>query len=375
LHDRAVPGTKSFRVLLSNPTGGAMLGASSITVSIVGAYASVAPQFDTSLAIRQEGGLRLLTWSGGGQLQKADRSSGPWQTLTSATSPYAIQSPVPSTFYRVSKPRPVNVYIPSGYDPQNAMPLVILLHEYSGTGQYVENYLQLQPLAETRGFLYCYPDSTIDQWGYEFWNATDASADLGNTGVDDAGSLRALIEEIGSQFAVDRKRVYMIGHSNGGFMAYRMACQSADLIAGIASLAGTTFLDPGRCQPSQPVNILHIQGTADEIVFYAGGAATTANTAFPFPFPGNLPAFPGALRDVEIWATYNGASDPVTDATPSMDLTTDVAGLDTVVTRYTTSPPGGAVELWTIIGGTHGPTLSSDFSPRVIDWLLAHPKP
>ena len=41
-------------------------------------------------------------------------------------------------------------------------------------------------------------------------------------------------------------------------MAYRMACESADLIAGIVSLAGATFLDPARCVPSQPVNILHI---------------------------------------------------------------------------------------------------------------------
>ena len=51
-------------------------------------------------------------------------------------------------------------------------------------------------------------------------------------------------------------------------MAYRMACESADLIAGIASLAGMTFLDPSRCAPSQPVNILHIHGTADDSIIY-----------------------------------------------------------------------------------------------------------
>jgi hypothetical protein len=63
-----------------------------------------------------------------------------------------------------------------------------------------------------------------------------------------------------------------------------------------------------------------------------------------------------------------------------MHLDLDTAGLDTTITRYTNSPPGGAVELWTMNQGTHFPTLytnglASDFAPRVIDWLLAHPKP
>src|SRR5258708_34631687 len=150
------------------------------------------------------------------------------------------------------------------------MPLVILLHSYNHTGAATESYLQIQPLAETRGFLYCYPDSLIDQSGSPFWNATDAAADFWNTGVDDAGSLRGLIEEIGRQFAVDRKRIFLVGHSNGGFMAYRMACQSADLIPGIASLAGTTLLDSSRCGPSKPVNIHHIPGTGDQPVLYSG---------------------------------------------------------------------------------------------------------
>ena len=152
-------------------------------------------------------------------------------------------------------------------------------------------------------------------------------------------------------------------------MAYRMACESGDLIAGIASLAGMTFLDPNRCPPSSLVNILHIHGTADDTIFYAGGGITSVS------FPANMPAYPGALQTVQTWAAYNGARDPVTDPVASMDLTSDVAGLDTVVTRYTSAPPGGAVELWTVIGGSHGPDLSAQFAPRVIDWLLAHPKP
>jgi len=370
---------KSFKVALSNPTGGMILGNgggswTTASVSIAGAYAILAPPFDTALSARCDWGVNLLTWAGGGQLQRADKPAGPWQTIATAKSPYTVQSPVSAAFYRVTRPRPVSLYVPSCYNGETNLPLVILLHGYTSGGAQQEAYMQLQPLAETRGFLYCYPDSAADRWGYQFWNATDACCDYGSTSIDDAGYVRAIIEEIEKRFAVDCKRVYLIGHSNGGYMAYRMACQSADLIAGIASLAGMTFLEPGRCAPSGPVNILHIHGTVDEYEFYVGGA--NANPTFP----SNLPPYPGVLQTVRVWAGYNGTRDPVTDSAPSMDLDLNVPGLDTVVTRYTSFPSGGAVELWSIVGGTHIPTLysgssSSEFGPRVVDWLLAHPKP
>jgi len=368
LRNAAVSNNISFRLTLSNPTGGPLLGIPSTTVVIsnaseAGTFRIVAPPYDTALSIRRTGEVSLLSWAGGGQLQRADNPLGPWQAVLTATNPCTVHSPVQVTLYRVTRPRPVNVYVPSTYDGTNAMPLVIFLHAYTGTGVgQEENYVRFRPLAETRGFLYCYPEGMIDRDGYEFWNATDACCDNYYTGVDDAGYLRSLIEEIGRQFSVDRKRIHLIGHSNGGFMAYRMACDSADLIAGIASLAGATFLDPSRCRPSQPVNILQIHGTADENVAYYGDGTR-----------------PGS-HSVEIWANYNGASGPVTDLAPTMNLDLDVPGLDTVITRYTNAPPGGAVELWTINGGTHVPTfysgsVASEFAPRVIDWLLAHPKP
>ncbi len=376
LRDEPVTTDTTFRVTLSNPTGGATLGTASTTVNItnaaeLGTFQTVAPAFDTALSIRREGDVNLLTWAGGGQLQRADRPTGPWQTLTSATNPLAVQSPLSTTFYRVTRPRPVNVYVPSSYDGQTPVPLVILLHGYTGSGAGSESSRRFRPLAEARGFLYCYPDGSIDLNGNRGWNATDACCGDFSTGPDDAGYLSALIEEIGRQFVVDRKRVHLIGHSNGGFMANRMACQSADLIAGIASLAGATFLNPSRCAPSEPVNILNVHGTADGIILYAGGVSGLS----PNPSP-----YPGALQNLQIWAGHNGATGPVTDLGTSMDLSLDVPGLDTVITRYTSAPPGGAVELWTINGGSHAPTFysgssASEFAPRVIDWLLAHPKP
>ena len=67
------------------------------------------------------------------------------------------------------------------------------------------------------------------------------------------------------------------------------------------------------------------------------------------------------------------------EAAPSLDLTTQVAGIDTTVLRYTQCPPGGSVELWTVNGGDHylfwNNSLAPQFLALLVDWLLAHPKP
>jgi polyhydroxybutyrate depolymerase len=367
--DALVEGAQTFRVTLSNATGGFTLGMTTITVTIQDNYCTVVPPFESGLAVRRDGEVNILTWAGGGQLQRADRVEGPWQTLTAARSPCAVRSRVPTTFYKVQHPRPVTLYVPSGYDPQMPLPFVMALHGAAENGQATEDYMQLRPLAQARRFLYCYPNGSVYSpggyiWHAFAWNAADAAA-LGFTYVDDAAYLRSVIEEVGRSFAVDRKRIFLIGHSNGGNMADRMAYESSDLVAGIASVAGPSRPDLGSRRPSEPVSVLHIHGTADTMISYTGGYATNPNS----------PRYLGAVETIQNWADYNGASNPVSDPTPTLDLTTDVAGFDTVVTRYSTFPPSGAVELWTIHGGGHVPTRSSQFSPRVIDWLLAHPKP
>jgi poly(3-hydroxybutyrate) depolymerase len=373
LPDSLAEGTETLQVTLSNPTGGATLGIATTTVGIKQSEHTLAPPVGGALTIHQSYGVNVLAWTGGGQLQRADRVTGPWQTLTGAKSPWTVQPRTHASFYRVGGARPVSLYVPSSYDGRTAVPLVILLHGLGSSGSQKEAYMQLRPLAEARGFLYCYPDALPSPlagpfWNYFTWSDVEAAASRFHN-ADDVGYLRGLIEEVASQFALDRKRVYLVGHSNGGAMAYRMACECADLVAGVASLAGLRALAFADGEPSEPVNILHIHGTADEGVAYWGAAWNNP------PMPLNTIAWPGAMRNLEIWADHNGASSSVTDPEASLDLTTDVAGLDTVVTRYTRCPPGGAVELWTINGGGHSPALSPHFSPRVIDWLLAHPKP
>ena len=259
---------------------------------------------------------------------------------------------------------PIPVHVPASYDPETPTPLVILLHGFTSTGAQVESWMQFATLVDEYGFLYLYPTGTTDVIGNPFWNATDACCDFFGSGVDDSGYLREVIQQMQSNYNVDPRRVHFVGHSNGGFMSYRMACDHADLVAAIASLAGATYLDPADCTPVAPVHTLQIHGTVDTVIPYNGGCV---------PFGG---CHPGAVQTTETWAAYDGCALVGEPQPDPLDLDAIMPGDETQVIRYADGcAPGGSAELWTINGGAHSPNLSADFNNLVIEFLLAHPKP
>lgn len=259
--------------------------------------------------------------------------------------------------------RPVVVHVPPGYVAGVAAPLVIMLHGYSATASIEEGYLKFTAQSDARGFLYATPEGLVDTSGNHYWNATDACCDFNGTMVDDSTYLNDLIKQIKAQYTVDPKRVFFIGHSNGAFMSYRMACEHADQIAAIASLAGAMPTNMAKCTPTQPVSIVEIHGTNDTTIVYGGGSIG-ANS------------YPGATTTVSDWVTLDGCSATADTSSPAIDLESSLPGNETTVTKYATGcRPGGHAELWAINGGGHIPGFSATFTSDVIDFLYAHPKP
>ena len=282
---------------------------------------------------------------------------------TTTIAPTTTVAPETTTTVDMTAGRPFEVFVPTGYDEASPAPLVILLHGYSASGDGQEAYFKFQPLAEERGFLYVHPDGLKDPRSNQFWNATDACCNFADPKPDDSAYLAAIIEHVEANYNVDPKRIFIAGHSNGGFMSYRMACDHADKVAAIASLAGATFNDVAACTPSESVSVLQIHGTADETIKFNG--AEIAGHSYP-----------AAEQTVETWADYNGCT--TTRPVPGgkkLDLEGQVDGAETVTAAFAGCPTGVGVELWTINGGPHIPAITADFAPAVIDFLLAHPKP
>ncbi|MBK8941965.1 MAG: hypothetical protein IPM79_31270 [Polyangiaceae bacterium] len=264
--------------------------------------------------------------------------------------------------------RPVTVKVPPGYDPASPAPLVILLHGYGATGFLQDVYLELGRAAMERGVVFAAPDGTRDSLGRAFWNATDACCDFEDSGPDDSAYLASLVDEISAAVAIDPARVFFAGHSNGGFMSHRFACDHAEVVAAIASVAGAMHVDPTDCAPSEPVSVLQVHGTLDDTVLYEGGESVPASGELE---PGG--PYPSALETAGTWVEQDGCDATPTEGEP-VDLDVSLDGAETTVSAWGSCDENVAVELWTIEGGTHIPIFYDDVGGVILDWLLAHPK-
>jgi polyhydroxybutyrate depolymerase len=258
--------------------------------------------------------------------------------------------------------RQFTLHVPDSYDPGTPAALVIALHGYTSSGAEMESYLRFTPEADRRGFIFAYPDGQTDNRGNRFWNATDACCDLYGARTDDSRYLSEVISEVQRSYRVDARRVYLVGHSNGAFMSFRMACDHADQVTAIAALNGASWQDASRCRPSGPVGVLAIHSTLDETIAHGGGTLVKR-------------AYPSAARTAADWVEFNRCAAAGTEA-PALDIEASLPGAETTVRRYTEGcAAGSTVHTWTINGGRHVPRVGTGFTPAVLDFLLSQAKP
>ena len=161
-------------------------------------------------------------------------------------------------------------YIPAAKAERPA--LLLVMHGSRGDGEGMRELTRFgfDVLAERHGFVVVYPD------GYQrHWNDCRAGADYAanRENIDDVGFLRALVVHMEAEQGVDPARVFAVGLSNGGQMAYRLGLEAPDLVAGIAAMAASLPVPAGSdCRPSgKAVAALVMNGTDDPVNPYQGG--------------------------------------------------------------------------------------------------------
>jgi len=157
--------------------------------------------------------------------------------------------------------RSYRLYIPEAV--QNPAPLVVMLHGGFGSAQQAERAYGWDELAHSAKFVVAYPDGVDRAWNVN----GDCCGRPARENIDDVGFINAVVNDISGHAGIDPTRVYATGISNGGMMAYTLACD-AGTFAAIGPDSATQLDD---CATPHPTSVMHIHGTADRLIRYDGG--------------------------------------------------------------------------------------------------------
>ncbi len=249
--------------------------------------------------------------------------------------------------------RQADIIIPNGKAPDQGYPLLLVLHGYANNKFETTWYMGLQPMADRYNLLLLIPNGSLEPRGRRFWNATEVCCDTRKSGVDDAGYLFALLDKAKAQYPVDPNRVYILGHSNGGYMAYRLACKKPELFQGIVSLAGAGSGREAQCSKAKALSVLQVHGDRDRVVRYDGSGRDS----------------PSALKTAELWAQHMECEEPPTMSKTEHDLAVFSKGHDTDSQTWKNCRQGHSVALWTMNGAGHIPLLTEEFFPKIWGFL------
>ncbi len=244
------------------------------------------------------------------------------------------------TLTHAGQQRSFLLHVPRHYQPAQPIPLVLALHGGGGSMDFMANdrHYGLISHSEQAGYLLVLPNGT-GALGNKLatWNAGRCCGKARDEAVNDVAFARAVVVWVLQHYTVTPGRVYAVGMSNGGMMAYRLACEAADVFAGVASVAGTD--NTLTCQPSRPVAVLHIHAQDDDHVLFNGGAGPGA-----FRDDSKVTDFTSVPATMVQWQTHNQCRPQ-----PVRSLT--VAGA--YCERYTGCAAGGALQLCVTEQGGH----------------------
>jgi polyhydroxybutyrate depolymerase len=215
------------------------------------------------------------------------------------------------------------LHIPPKYDGKTPLPVIFDYHPLGGTGSSQKSLSGWGTLADDKGIIVVWPDGIGNSW-----NVGRCCSTAQSQKIDDVAFTKAILTALEKQACIDAKRVYATGCSNGGGMAFKIACDAANVIAAVAPVdfdcvtGAAANPSCGSCMPARPISELQFRGTSDTAVPYAGGSGPA----------GTL--FPGAEENFSEWKDINqctGSAAPLADHAACSTYPTCEGGVQTVL--------------------------------------------
>ena len=258
---------------------------------------------------------------------------------------------------RLESGRKYLLHVPASYDGTQPLPLLFFFHGGGGHMEHAAEHYGWCETAEREGFIVAFPNgsSVLPRGRLATWSAGECCGYARDNGVDEVAFVRGMIADIAAKVAIDKKRIFATGMSNGGTLAHRLACEMADIFTAVASVAGTD--NTTVCTPARPISVMHIHALDDTHVLFNGGAGEDA-----FRDPAKVTDFTSVSETIARWVVRDGL-----DETPQRVL--DIPGAHADL--YTAKGSPAQVELVVTDNGGHswpgGQSVRGNHPSQAID--------
>ena len=248
------------------------------------------------------------------------------------------------------------------YEPSSLnenMPLVFVMHGFTGDANSIRSYSQMNQIADQYGFAVCYPRGTLDSNGDRFWNVGYAFHQ--SETVDDVGFLTELAEYLQITHNLNPDYTFATGFSNGGEMCYMLACQAYNTFRAVAPVAGMIMQDIlNECNDSLPIPLFEIHGSEDSTTPLIGDPNNNDGWG----------AYPSIPFTINYFVEKNECTSVDTQTLPNIDITD---GSIVNSSKYLNGINNNEIWYYEVVGGGHdwpGDSGNMDINAGEEAWLF-----
>lgn len=223
----------------------------------------------------------------------------PWQTVRPKEGFYTTEVLAP-------RPLPVRTFLPIGYEPRYAYPLLVFFH---GQGGNEEQILRLAPRLSRRNYISIGLRGPIALGPRREGRLGFCWGDGGHDALIEDYLLRA-VEQTRRAYHVHSERIYLAGFAEGATLAYRVGLSLPEKIGGVISFNGAMPRRGGplfRLPALRQLRVFIGHGIANSVVplslaqrdfrlLYTAGVQVEMHT-----YPSTHKLHADMLRDVNRW--------------------------------------------------------------------------
>jgi polyhydroxybutyrate depolymerase len=241
------------------------------------------------------------------------------------------------------RPRSFFLHVPASYTSATPTPLLLAFHSRTTTGKEIMTSSQILSWAAAMNIIVVSVNGAVHET-HSSWNAGRCCTDATTYEENDVLLTSTIIDYLKSQATIDTSRIWAMGHSNGGMMAYRLACDLSEKITAVAVVTGALVDD--TCNPTKQVPLIHLHGDLDPTVPYQGGGKFET---------------PNIYYSTLDYARANSCT------------TSPQENFDSIEERYIWDCPNGAtVELANYLQMSH--QWGESYTEKILRFLVAHPR-